>query len=218
MSEPNAAPTSSGGFGRIVSLVVQLILGFLCLLFVLKGIATLFAGNAGGLVLAAIGGVFGYVLVGLRRAYKARWTGRLSDSFRRPIRTDSAAAPRNRAGGLSAGPAKPLTQAQKVFGTGAIALGFVVAAVLALVATVAGSAVADHYRPLDAACNGAYQSGLANSTSDNVHCSLDTTLYSLGSFFHTAGFVALIVVGLGFIGMMALAPAIRADFKRLGRW
>jgi hypothetical protein len=84
-----------------------------------------------------------------------------------------------------------------------VQIWFLVAAALGVVAMIGGAALESHYRLLDGLCNGAAQEGLANSTSDNIHCGLDTTLYSIGNLMHVVGIIFLIAGGLGFLAQVA---------------
>jgi hypothetical protein len=112
----------------------------------------------------------------------------------------------------------PFTRKEKTAGVGAVLVSFAIGAVVAIVALVGGSALENHYRLLDGLCNGAEQEGLANSTNDNVHCGIDTALYSIGNLLHVIAIVVLIAGGLGFVALLAIVPKIRQDLKRVGRW
>jgi hypothetical protein len=114
-------------------------------------------------------------------------------------------------------PARPLTTFEKTVGAGSFVAACLLGGLLALAAAIGGSILQNHYRPLDAACNGAYQLGIATSTSNNIDCGLDTTLYSLGDYLHVVGLIVLIGGAIGLLVILALAPKLRDDLRRLGR-
>lgn len=195
-TEQTPADTSFDPLLKVLAFLVQLLVGLVALYVGLIAVVRFEHGDLGyGLAYGAVSAVAGFGFLRLRRWSARRWSGpllvKVAAFAERAVQNSERLPKQSRPGSV-----------QKLRTLGGIVLALVVTALLAFVATVGGSSLEDHYRTLDGLCNGAYQSGLATSTSDNVHCSLYTTLYSVGDLLHIGGIIVLIGAVIGFAVML----------------